>query len=334
MNLNTTYLGLQLRSPLVASASPLSHSLDNIKRLEDAGAGAVVLYSLFEEQLRQEQMALFYHLNRGAESYAEALSYFPEPPQFHTNAEGYLDLIRKAKEAVGIPIIASLNGTLPGRWGRFAEWIAEAGADALELNLYQIPANIEVAGHEIESNDIAIVDTVCRAVKIPVAVKMSPFFSSPAHMIKRFASVGAQGVVLFNRFYQPDIDLDDLTVKTNLLLSSSAEVRLPLRWIAILYGRVQLDFAATSGVHTGADVMKLILAGANVTMLASALLRHGIHYLRTIEAELITVMEQHEYESVGQMRGALSQIHSENPAAFERAQYMQALNSYAGEILP
>ncbi|HVU12734.1 MAG TPA: dihydroorotate dehydrogenase-like protein [Phototrophicaceae bacterium] len=328
MNLETTYLGLKLRSPLVASASPLSEKIENIKRLEDAGAGAVVLYSLFEEQLRQERLALYYHLTQHLDSHAEALSYAPEPWEFRTDSQGYLEHIRQAKAAVQIPIIASLNGTSSGSWAKFARQIEQAGADALELNLYTMPTDLDMPGAQVEQNDLAVVSAVCDTVNIPVAVKLSPYFSNMANMAKRFSAVGARGLVLFNRFYQPDIDLETLEVRPNVLLSSSQAMRLPLRWIAILYGRVSVDFAATSGVHRGEDAVKLILAGANVTMMASALLKHGIDYLQTVERELLTWMDMYEYETVVQMRGALSQVHCADPTAFERAQYMRALSTY------
>ena len=328
MNLETTYLGLKLRSPLVASASPLSEKIDNIKRLEEAGAGAVVLYSLFEEQLRQERLALYYRLTEHLDSHAEALSYAPEPWEFRTDSQGYLEHIRLAKQAVDIPIIASLNGASPGSWAKFAREIEQAGADALELNLYTFSTDMDKPGSDVEQSDLAVVSTVCAAVQIPVAVKLSPYFSNMANMARRFSTVGARGLVLFNRFYQPDIDLETLEVHPNVLLSTAQDIRLPLRWIAILYGRVSVDFAATSGVHHGEDAVKLILAGANVTMMASALLKHGIEYLETVERELLTWMDMYEYETVGQMRGALSQIHCADPTAFERAQYMRALTSY------
>lgn len=328
MNLQTDYLGLTLRSPLVASASPLSEKLDNIKRLEDAGAGAVVLYSLFEEQLRREQLALHHHTTYGTESYAEALSFFPESTAFHTDSHGYLEHIRKAKESVNIPIIASLNGTTIGNWEKFALQIQAAGADALELNLYMIPTDTEIPGWLIEQNDIEVVTAISKSLKIPVAVKLSPFFSNMANMAKRFTEAGAKGLVLFNRFYQPDIDLEALEVKPNVLLSTPQSLRLPLRWIAILYKRVFVDFAATSGVHTGEDAAKLLLVGANVTMMASALLKNGIDHLRVVERGLTDWMARHDYDSVLQMRGALSQIHSESPMAFERAQYIKAITSY------
>lgn len=326
--LNTNYMGLTLRSPLVASASPLSEKLDNIKRLEDAGAGAVVLYSLFEEQLRIEQLALHFHLTHGTESFPEALSYFPEQQEFHVDSRGYLELIRKATEAVDIPIIASLNGSTIGNWMKFAAQIEQAGADALELNLYSIPTNMNISGAEVEQENINIVEAVRGAVKIPLAVKLSPFFSNMANMAKRFDQTGANALVLFNRFYQPDIDLETLEVQPNVLLSTPQSLRLPLRWIAILYGRINAHLAATGGIHNAEDAVKMFLAGANITMMASSLLNYGIDHLRTIESGLRAWMEQHEYSSVDQMRGALSQINCQDPSAFERAQYMRALTHY------
>jgi dihydroorotate dehydrogenase (fumarate) len=326
-------MGYKLRSPLVASASPLSETVDGIKRLEDAGAGAVVMFSLFEEQLRQEQLALHHYLTYGTESYAEALSYFPEPKEFHTDSRGYLDLIRKAKSAVSIPIIASLNGTTPGNWVKFAKQIEEAGADALELNLYSIPTDLDTPGSRIEQNDVEVVSAVCSSISIPVAVKLSPFFSNIANMAKRFDEVGASALVLFNRFYQPDIDLETLEVRPSVLLSTAQAQRLPLRWIAILYGRIRPNLAATGGIHSGQDAAKMLLVGASVTMMASALLRHGTKYLHTVEIELRDWMEANEYESVSQMRGALSQINCEDPSAYERAQYMKALTHFR-PVLP
>lgn len=333
MELRTTYMGLPLRSPLVASASPLSETLDGIRRLEDAGAGAVVLFSLFEEQLRLEQLALNHYLEYGSESHPEALSYFPEPQEFHANSSTYLELIRKAKAATDIPIIASLNGTTPGSWAKYAQQIEEAGADALELNLYSIPTDPNVTGAEIEQNDIDVVSAVRASINIPIAVKLSPYFSNMANMAKRFDAAGANALVLFNRFYQPDIDLETLEVRPNVLLSTPQAQRLPMRWIAILYGHIGADLAATGGVHSGQDVVKMLLAGATVTMMASALLRQGPNYLRTIESELREWMKEHEYESVTQMRGALSQRHCEDPTAYERAQYMKALTRY-NPVLP
>lgn len=328
MDLSTTYMGLNLASPLVASASPLSETADGIKRLEDAGAGAVVLFSLFEEQLRQEQLALEHFLTYGAESHAEAVSYFPDPKEFRTNSEGYLDLIRKAKESVNIPLIGSLNGTTPGKWVKFAKEIEAAGADALELNLYSLPTDLDISGAEIEQNDLDVVKAVKEAISIPIAVKLSPYFSNMANMAKRFDEAGANALVLFNRFYQPDIDLETLEVIPHLLLSTPQAQRLPMRWIAILYGRIQADLAATGGIHTGKDAAKMLLAGATVTMMASVLLRNGSSHVRIVEQELRDWMAEHEYESVAQVRGALSQRHAEDPSAYERAQYMKVLSHF------
>jgi dihydroorotate dehydrogenase (fumarate) len=333
MDLSTTYLGLKLHSPLVASASPLSETVDGIKRLEDAGAGAVVMFSLFEEQLRQEQLALHHYLTYGTESHAEAVSYFPEPKQFRTNSQGYLDLIRKAKTSVNIPIIGSLNGTTPGKWVKFAKEIEDAGADALELNLYNVPTDLDMPGSQVEQNDLEVVNSVCEAIRIPVAVKLSPFFSNMANMAKRFDEVGVGALVLFNRFYQPDIDLETLEVRPHLLLSTQQAQRLPMRWIAILYGRVHADLAATGGIHTGKDAVKMLLAGATVTMMASALLLHGSKHLRTVEQELRDWMTEYGYESVQQIRGALSQQHAEDPSSYERAQYMKVLSHFR-PVLP
>lgn len=328
MDLTTTYMGYKLRSPLVASASPLSETVEGIQRLEDAGAGAVVLFSLFEEQLRLEQLALHHHLTFGTESHSEATTYFPEPQEFKATSTTYLELIRKAKNRVNLPIIASLNGTTPGSWVKYARQIEDAGADALELNLYSIPTDPNVSGAEIEQNDIEVVAAVRSSINIPVAVKLSPFFSNMANMANRFEAVGASALVLFNRFYQPDIDLETLEVRPNILLSTPQAQRLPMRWIAILYGHIRTDLAATGGVHTGHDAAKMLLAGATVTMMASALLKFGSGYLQSVEQELRDWMAHNEYSSVTQMRGALSQQNAEDPAAYERAQYMKALTYY------
>jgi dihydroorotate dehydrogenase (fumarate) len=328
MDLTTTYLGMKLRTPLVPSASPLSEEIDNIKRMEDAGASAVVLSSLFEEQILLDRYELHHHLTHGTESFAEALTYIPEPDDIRLGAEDYLERIRKAKEAVAIPIIASLNGVSIGGWTDYASLIQEAGADALELNIYYIPASPTMTGAEVEQTYLNILAMVKSLVTIPVAVKLSPFFSNLSNMARRLDEAGADGLVLFNRFYQPDIDLDNLTVRPNVILSTPQALRLPLRWIAILYGRVRADLAATSGIHTAQDVIKMLMAGANVTMLCSVLLRHGVNHIRLIEHGLRHWMEEREYESVGQMRGSMSQIHCSNPGEFERAQYVRALQSF------
>lgn len=328
MDLTTTYLGMTLRTPLVPSASPLSEDLDTIKRLEDAGAAAVVLYSLFEEQITEERAAFHHHLTYGTESYAEALSYFPEPTTFPTGPEGYLEHIRRAKAAVDIPIIASLNGASVGGWTSYAQLLEQAGADALELNIYAIPTDVALAGSEIEATCADILAAVKGTVSIPVALKISPFFSNLAHLARRLDSLGADGLVLFNRFYQPDIDLENLHVYPHILLSTPYDLRLPLRWIAILYGHVQAHLAATGGVHTAEDVIKMLMVGASVTMMCSALLLHGPEHLRSVEAGMRQWMEEHDYVSVRQMQGSMSQRHCANPSAFERAHYMRALHSW------
>jgi dihydroorotate dehydrogenase (fumarate) len=325
IDLSTSYLGLNLASPLVVSASPLSRDVDGICRLEDAGASAVVLYSLFEEQLRQEEADLNYHLAAGTESFAESLTYFPQASEFHTGPEGYLNHIRKAKSSVRIPIIASLNGSTLGGWTKFAGEIQRAGADAIECNIYNIPTDANLSSADVEKNYLEIVRAVKNTVTIPVAVKVSPFFSNFANMAQRFDAAGADGLVLFNRFYQPDIDLEELEIRPNVLLSSQQALRLPLTWIGILYGKVKASLAGTSGVHTAEDVVKLLMVGADVTMLCSSLMRHGINHLRHVERELREWMEEHEYESVRQMQGSMSQQRCADPGAFERAQYMRAV---------
>lgn len=328
MDLSTTYLGLKLRTPLVPSASPLSESVDGIKRLEDAGAAAVVLYSLFEEQLRQDRFELARNLEQGTESFAEALSYFPEPDQYRLGPEEYLRHIAQAKQAVRIPIIASLNGSSVGGWTDYAKQMQQAGADAVELNIYHIPTDMNLTAADLEQTYLDILKAVKSAVTIPVAVKLSPFFTNFANMAKRLSDGGADGLVLFNRFYQPDVDLETLEVKPNILLSTPMAMRVPLRWIAILYGQMSASLAATSGVHRSSDVLKMLMAGADVTMLCSVLLRHGVKQLRVIEQDLVTWLELHEYESVQQLKGSLSQRNCPDPSAFERAQYMRAISTY------
>ena len=329
MNLSTTYLGLKLRTPLVPSASPLSEEVDSIKRMEDAGASAVVLYSLFEEQLRQDRLELAHHLEHGTFSFAEALTYFPEPEEYHLGPEDYLKHIANAKKAVKIPIIASLNGSSAGGWTQYAKLVQQAGADALELNVYYIPTNANLPAGEVEQTYLDILKAVKAEVTIPVAMKLSPFFTNFANMAKRLNDAGADGLVLFNRFYQPDIDLEALEVKPNILLSTPMAMRVPLRWIAILYGRLSTSLAATSGIHRANDVLKMLMAGADVTMLCSTLIRHGIGHIKVIEQELAAWMEEHEYESVAQLKGSLSQKNCPAPTAFERAQYMRAISSYS-----
>ncbi len=325
MDLTTKYLGMELRTPLLASASPLSHTIAAIRTLEDAGASAVGLYSLFEEQLHKEALELELHLNAGTESFAESLTYFPHSSEFNTGPDEYLNHIRKAKDAVHIPIIASLNGATLGGWTKYARQVEQAGADAIECNLYSIPTNTEVLGSEVETAYLDILREVKTAVHIPVAAKLSPFFSNLANAAKRMDQLGTNGLVLFNRFYQPDIDLEELEIRPNVLLSGPQDLRLPLTWIGILYGRIRASLAATSGVHGPEDVLKLLMVGADVTMLCSTLLRNGIGHLRHIEKGLSEWMEEHEYESVHQMQGSMSQQRCPDPGAFERAQYMRAV---------
>ncbi|HZS95892.1 MAG TPA: dihydroorotate dehydrogenase-like protein [Terriglobales bacterium] len=327
IDLTTRYLGLTLRTPLVPSASPLSQEIASIRRLEDAGASAVVLYSLFEEQLRQESAELDHHLSTGTESFAESLTYFPQASEFRLGPEGYLEHIRKAKEAVDIPIIASLNGATVGGWTKFAQEIEQAGADALECNIYYIPTDPELKAAEIEQTYVDIVWAVKSAISIPVAIKISPFFTNVANVAKRLDDAGADGLVLFNRFYQPDIDLEELEIRPNVLLSTPQALRLPLTWIGILYGKLKASLAATGGIHDPHDAIKMLMVGANVTMLCSSLLRNGINQLRHMERGIVDWMEQHEYESVKQMQGSMSQMRCPDPSAFERAQYMRAVKS-------
>lgn len=328
MDLTTTYLGRKLKNPLVASASPLSRSLDNIRRLEDAGAAAVVLFSLFEEEILHETRELDHYLTFGAESYAEALSYFPAPQEFYLGPEEYLEHIRRAKAAVEIPVIGSLNGVSPGGWINYARKIETAGADALELNLYYIPTDPALSSDDIERMYLNTLKAVKASVNIPVALKLSPFFSAMANMARQFDAAGADALVLFNRFYQPDIDLENLEVVPNVILSTPQAMRLPLRWIAILYGKIKADLAATSGIYTAPDVLKMLMAGANVTMMTSALLRYGIRHISKVLEEMIVWMEAHEYESVKMMQGSMSQKAVAEPAAFERANYIKALHSF------
>jgi dihydroorotate dehydrogenase (fumarate) len=329
MDLSTTYLGLKLRTPLVASASPLSEKLDTVKKLEDAGVSAIVLNSLYEEQLLASQFALHHHTTAGTESFAEALSYFPEPTQFkNLGPESYLEHIQRCKAAVDVPIIASLNATSLGGWTQFAAQMEAAGADAIELNVYYIPTEVDLSSADIEHRYVDILKAVKAAVKIPVAMKLSPFFTNLAYMVKQLDEAGVNGLVLFNRFYQPDIDLEELRVIPNVILSTPQALRLPLRWIAILHNKIKADLAASSGVHTHEDVLKLLMVGANVTMMASALLRNGVKHIHVVEQNLERWMEEHEYHSVKQMQGSMSYHNTDDASAFERTQYMKALTEY------
>lgn len=328
MDITTTYLGLKLKSPIVASAGPLSEKISNIREMEDAGAGAVVLYSIFEEQIEHDQLELDYHTTVHDESFAEATSYLPAPFDFKLGPEEYLNHIRKAKEAVNIPIIASLNGKSIGGWIDYAKKMEQAGADALELNIYQLPTDINKPGSEIEKTYIEIVKVVKSNVEIPIAVKMHPFFSSTSYMAAQLSKAGADGLVMFNRFYQPDINLEKLEVEPNVILSTPMAMRLPLRWIAMMYGRVNTDLAATSGIYSAEDVLKMVMAGAKVTQMLSALLKFGIGHIADVTTNLKAWMEEKEYGSIEQMRGSMSYMNVDDPAKFERTNYMRVLNSY------
>lgn len=328
LDLTTTYMGLHLKNPLVASASPLSKKLDTVRRLQDAGAAAIVMYSLFEEQITHESYELDHYLERGTHSYAEALSYFPDLDTYNMGPETYLEHLHRVKQAVQIPVIGSLNGISSGGWVEYAEKIEQAGADALELNIYYLPTDPNLSSMEIEDEYVQLVRDVRAKVHIPLALKLSPFFTALPHIAQRFASAGADGLVLFNRFYQPDFDLETLEVVPNLQLSTSHELRLPLRWIALLYGRIEADFALTSGIHTAYDVLKAVMAGASVTMMASTLLEHGVGRLMYILADLQAWMDEHEYSSITEMKGSMSQQAVAEPAAFERANYLKTLNAF------
>jgi dihydroorotate dehydrogenase (fumarate) len=328
MDLRTTYMGMELKNPLVHSASPLSQDIDKIRKLEDAGASAVVMYSLFEEQIMLESQQLDHFEQLGSESHGEALSYFPKMSEYKTGPEEYLERVRQAKDAVDIPVIGSLNGVTTGGWIKYAKRIEEAGADGLELNIYYIPTAPERSGAEIEQMYVEVVSGVKKSVAIPVAVKLSPFLSAPVNFAHRLAEAGADALVLFNRFYQPDLDIDKLEVVPHLALSESNELRLPLCWVAILYGRVQADLAITTGIHTHLDVLKGLMAGAKITMLTSEVLMHGIKRITGILEKVTAWLEEREYESVNQMLGSMSQKHVAEPDAFERANYMKVLHSW------
>ncbi|HEX7357469.1 MAG TPA: dihydroorotate dehydrogenase-like protein [Ignavibacteriaceae bacterium] len=328
MDITTTYLGLKLKSPIVCSAGPLSEKISNIREMEDAGAGAVVLYSIFEEQIEHDQLELDYFTSHNTESYAEATSYLPTPFEFKLGPDEYLNHIRKAKEAVNIPIIASLNGKSIGGWTDYAMKIEQAGADALELNIYLLPTDFKKSGSEIEKIYLDIVKAVKSTVKIPIAVKMHPFFSSTSFMASELSKAGADGLVMFNRFYQPDIDLEKLEVVPNVILSTPMAMRLPLRWIAMMYGRINADLAATSGIYSAEDVLKMVMAGAKVTQMLSALLKFGIGHIADVTTNLKAWMEEKEYQSIDQMRGSMSYMNVDDPASFERANYMKVLQSY------
>ncbi|UCE04172.1 MAG: dihydroorotate dehydrogenase-like protein [Candidatus Latescibacterota bacterium] len=328
MDLSTTYLGITLRNPLVPAASPLSRDLDTPRRLEENGAAAIVMQSLFEEEIVHDQHELHWHTELGTESFAESLSYLPEHDSYEMFGEDYLERLYQLKKALEIPVIASLNGATTGGWTRFAEMFQEAGADAIELNIYFLATEAKQTSQEVEQRYVDILTAVRESVTIPVAVKLGPFFSAFANMARRLDDAGADGLVLFNRFYQPDIDLEEMSLEPNVLLSTPQAMRLPLRWIAILRDQVKASLAATSGIHTGRDVIKMLLAGADIAQIASVLLMNGPKHLKTLLAYLRSWMEEREYASVEQLKGSMSYSNVPNPGEFERANYMRALKSY------
>jgi dihydroorotate dehydrogenase (fumarate) len=334
VDLSTTYMGLDLAHPVMPSASPLTGDIESLRKLADAGASAVVLPSLFEEQIEHEEMEVARLLDFGAESFGEAtFGYFPELNDYATGPGTYLDLVARAKNSLSIPVIGSINGTSKGGWIKYGKLIEEAGADALELNIYFIPTDPKVTTAQVEQQYLDLVMSVKESISIPLAVKIGPSFSSIPHIAHRLVESGADALVIFNRFYQPDIDTDGLKVRPNLQLSTSTEVRLPLRWTAILHGRIKASLAVTSGVHTAEDVVKLLLAGADVTMMASALLERGAGHLGTVVRGVEEWLAENDYHSVEQMKGSLSQASSPDPAAFERANYMKTLVTYAGPFV-
>lgn len=328
IDLTTTYLGMQLKNPLVASASPLSKRVEAVQRLEEAGIAAVVMYSLFEEQIIRESHALDHYLSHGTETFSEALTYLPDVGVYSIGPEQYLERIARLKRAVQIPVIGSLNGVSSGGWIDYARMIEQAGADALELNIYYLPVDFDISSDELEDLYVALVRDIRNTISIPIAVKLSPYFTALPRFAQRLAQAGANGLVLFNRFYQPDIDIEALEVAPNVILSTSADLRLPLRWTALLSGRIDADFAITSGIHMAEDVLKAMMVGANVAMMASALLRYGPLHVTEMLKSLLFWMESHEYESIEQMRGSMRQEAVAEPGAFERANYMKVLGSY------
>jgi dihydroorotate dehydrogenase (fumarate) len=332
IDLSTQYMGLALKNPLVASASPLNESMDNLRRMEDSGIAAFVLPSLFEEQLTLESVLIDQDLSRGADEFAEAITYLPNLESYNTGPEGYLELIRRAKQAVAIPVIASLNGTTLGGWVRYARQMEKAGADAVELNLYSMETDPHKSSEAVEDRYCELVRQVKASLQIPVAVKLSPFFSSMAHMAKRLDDAGADALVLFNRFYQADFDIESLEPTPRLVLSDPCELPLRLHWVAILYGSIRPSLAITGGVHRAKDVVKCMMAGAQVAMMTSALIQNGVRYPRRILDDLTDWTTEHEYESMEQMRGSMSYRAAPNSGAFERNNYMKMLSSYALRI--
>ena len=327
-DLSTTYPGLKLKNPLVASASPLSKKLENAKKLEDVGVSAIVMYSLFEEQIIHESLELDHYLTRGTNSFAEAQTYLPDIGTYNMGPDKYLDHLSSLKKELSIPVIGSLNGVSRGGWVQYARLMQDAGADAVELNMYYLSADPELGSQELEDNYVDLVAEVKARIDIPLAIKLSPFVTALPNFARRLVTAGADGLVLFNRFYQPDFDLDELEVVRTLELSDSRDLLLPLRWISILYGKVEADFALTSGIHTARDVLKAMMAGAKVAMTASMVLHDGYESITTLLANLKAWMDEHEYESIKQMQGSMSQQSVAEPAAFERSNYIQILSEF------
>jgi dihydroorotate dehydrogenase (fumarate) len=329
LDLSTTYLGLNLKNPLVASASPISRKVERARQLEEAGIAAIIMYSLFEEQITHESLEFDHYLARGSDSFPEASSHLPDGGLYDVSPKNYLNQVTGLKKALNIPVIGSLNGVTKGGWTNYACQIQDAGADALELNMYYLAANPDISSSDIENMQLELVAEVKSAIRIPLAVKISPFVTAVANFAQRLVEAGADGLVLFNRFYQPDLDLEELEVVHSLDLSTSADLRLPLRWISILYGKINADLALTSGVHTSGDVLKAMMAGAKVAMVASELLRGGsAQRVREILSHTQTWMEEHDYQSIRHMQGSMSQKSVKDPAAFERANYMKVLHSF------
>jgi dihydroorotate dehydrogenase (fumarate) len=327
-NLVSNYMGLKLKNPLVASSSPITVSLDNFKKLEDTGIGAIVMFSLFEEQIIRESEAYDYYLSKGPENYGEALNYFPTLKDFKIDVDKYFNLLEKASGSVDVPIIASLNGISPEGWTDYAKLLEEAGASALELNIYYVPTDIEIDGREIENNYLKVLLAVKKVVSLPVAVKLNPYFSSVGHMAKQLANAGADALVLFNRFFEPDFDIDKLQILNSLELSSPKDIRLPLLWIGVLFNKINLSLAATTGVSSAVEVVKYLLAGADVVMTTSSLIRNGIEHIAALKSGLENWMDEHEFESVAEIRGLLSRARIAHPTAYERANYIKILEGY------
>ena len=328
MDLSTTYLGLKLPHPIMPGASPMVDKIDLVKRMEDAGAAAIVMHSLFEEQLMREELATYHHIDVHSDSFAEAMTYLPRPDEFNLGPDQYLEQLVRIKQSVDLPVIASLNGFTSGGWIRYAKLMQDAGANALELNVYYLATNADEAGEEVEQRTLDILKAVKQAVSIPVSIKLSPFFSSMASMAKRLDEAGADGLVLFNRFYQPDIDVESLEVEPTLRLSDSSELNLRLRWLAVVSGRVRASLAVSGGVHTHLDAVKAVMTGAHAVQVVSAILQQGPDVLRRIREGMTQWLEEHEYDSLEQMRGSMNLLRCPDASMFERANYIRILQGY------